>query len=104
MLINGDLEGVNAELENIKKQIGHTTQLSIPRVFFEGDTNGMSKENEKILRMSYRGKTEKIDGFVKMKWQGSSTLSFPKKNFTIKMFKEETCENKLKYNFTYSEE
>lgn len=71
----------------------------IPKVFFEGDTSGMTKDNEKILSFSYKSKTTNFDGYVKMKWQGSSSLSFPKKNFTIKMFSDESCETKMKKSF-----
>lgn len=119
ILINGDLEGINVELENINEQLDTITsrvssieqngvgatssvepsELDIPKVFFEGDINGMSKENEKTLRFAYKSKSKKIDGYVKMKWQGKSSLSYAKKNFTIKMFKEESCTNKDKHTF-----
>lgn len=84
---------------------GSTTVLiepnenDIPKVFFEGDINGMSKTNEKVLRFSYISKTKTISGYVKMKWQGTSSLTFPKKNFTIKMFTDESCETKDKHTF-----
>lgn len=71
----------------------------IPKVFFEGDIDGMSKTNEKILRFSYISRTKTISGYVKMKWQGTSSLRYPKKNFTIKMFTDETCETKDKHTF-----
>lgn len=71
----------------------------IPKVFFEGDIDGMSKTNEKILRFSYISRTKTISGYVKMKWQGTSSLGYPKKNFTIKMFTDETCETKDKHTF-----
>ena len=84
---------------------GSTTVLiepnenDIPKVFFEGNTDGMSKTNEKVLRFSYISKTKTISGYVKMKWQGTSSLTFPKKNFTIKMFTDESCETKDKHTF-----
>ena len=73
----------------------------IPKVFFSGDTTGMTKDVEKVLQFSYKSQTADFSGHVKMKWQGSSTLAFPKKNFTIKMFKDEACENKLKKAFKH---
>lgn len=71
----------------------------IPKVFFEGDIDGMSKTNEKVLRFSYISKTKNIDGYVKMKWQGTSSLGYPKKNFTIKMFTDSECTTKDKHTF-----
>lgn len=55
----------------------------------------MSKDNEKVLRFVYKSRTSDFGGYATMKWQGSSTLAFPKKNFTIKMFEDEACESKL---------
>lgn len=100
------------EIEQLKKDIenlpsGGGTVVSsiepmyddIPKVFFEGDITGMTKDNEKVLSFVYKSKTKQFDGYVKMKWQGSSSLDFPKKNFTIKMFSDESCETKLKKTF-----
>ena len=84
---------------------GSTTVLiepnenDIPKVFFEGDISGMSKNDEKVLRFSYISKTKTISGYVKMKWQGTSSIAYPKKNFTIKMFTDESCETKDKHTF-----
>lgn len=84
---------------------GSTTVLiepnenDIPKVFFEGDISGMSKNDEKVLRFSYISKTKTIRGYVKMKWQGTSSIAYPKKNFTIKMFTDESCETKDKHIF-----
>lgn len=74
-------------------------ESDIPKVFFEGDIDGMSKTNEKILRFSYISKTKTISGYVKMKWQGTSSISYPKKNFTIKMFTDSECTTKDKHTF-----
>lgn len=73
----------------------------IPKVFFSGDSTGMTKDVEKVLRFAYKSRTDEFGGYVKMKWQGSSTLAFPKKNFTIKMFDDEACESKLKKAFKH---
>lgn len=98
---------VNIENNNEDSDIGSTEQIAsvepvnndIPKVYFTGDISGMSKDNEKILKMSYRSKTKTLNCFVKMKWQGTSSLGYAKKNFTIKMFEDEECSSKLKYNF-----
>lgn len=58
----------------------------------------MSKENEKILSISYHSLTDSFDGYVKMKWQGTSSIYFDKKNFTIKMYEDESLETKKKVN------
>jgi hypothetical protein len=77
------------------------THDDIPKVFFSGDNSGMNKDNEKVLQFAYKSRTADFGGYVKMKWQGSSTLAFPKKNFTIKMFEDEACGTKLKKAFKH---
>lgn len=88
----------------------------IPRVFFWGDTSAMTKENDVILRFKYMGAEDyRIgatsetfgkreggvvhEGFAKVKWQGSSSLDYPKKNYTIKLYADEICETAMPIKF-----
>lgn len=48
-------------------------------VYFEGDTSAMSKDNAVTLKWLYR----KGNGTCKVKWQGSSSIGNPKKNYTV---------------------
>lgn len=52
----------------------------LPVLYLYGDTAGMNKDNEVVLSYMYDGK----NGELTCKWQGSSSLSYPKKNYTIK--------------------
>ena len=104
--VDASYDGSNPVEIKIPDSGGNVDQASIepadddiPKVFFSGDISGMSKDNEKVLQFAYKSKTAKFDGYVKMKWQGNSTIKFPKKNFTIKMFTDEPCESKLKKAF-----
>ncbi len=45
---------------------------------------------------SYRDGERLINGFMQIAWQGSSSRSFPKKNFKVKLFSDADCNNKLK--------
>ena len=56
------------------------TKYSIDILWLEGDTTGMTKENPVDLTWRYKDKT----GTASVKWQGSSSLWFAKKNYTIK--------------------
>ena len=49
----------------------------------QGDTTGMSKENAVNLDYVFRGRA----GTCSCKWQGSSSIAYPKKNYTIKFDK-----------------
>lgn len=68
----------------------------IPKVYFTGDTAGMSKTNTVDLRFEYRSKTATYSGTANVKWQGSSSLSYPEKNYTIKLYKDSAKTEKMK--------
>lgn len=51
----------------------------LPVLYLTGDTSGMSKENAVSLDYVYGERS----GTASVKWQGSSSLSYPKKNYTI---------------------
>lgn len=83
--------------------------VHIPRVCFYGETTGMSKDDAKIMSWHYYGAEDYINdptgqglresgvehtGYVKMKWQGTSSIKFPKKNFTIALYGDSACTTK----------
>lgn len=71
----------NEEVENIKSQLLFPyDSYNLPILYLSGNTSGISKDNAVTLNYVYRDKT----GTCTLKWQGSSSLSYPKKNYTIK--------------------
>lgn len=52
----------------------------LPMLYLTGDTTGMTKDNAVDLAYEYEGRT----GVASVKWQGSSSIDYPKKNFTVK--------------------
>ena len=76
----------------------------IPKVFLTGDAFGdmTADKNEVLMDMEYISKTERFKSAIKIKWQGSSSVSTPsflRKNFTVKLYVDETYESKLKKAF-----
>ncbi|MBQ6413957.1 MAG: CotH kinase family protein, partial [Ruminococcus sp.] len=71
----------------------------IPNVYLTGDMTGISKDNKVTLQMKYESGTETIDGYVSAKWQGNYALKFEKKNFAIKLYKDEALSKKKKVSF-----
>lgn len=57
-----------------------STVYGLPVLYLTGDTTGMSKDNAVSLDYVYGERT----GTASVKWQGSSSLRYPKKNYTIK--------------------
>ena len=56
------------------------TRYGLPVLALTGKIDGMTKDNAVTLSYAYGGKT----GTCSVKWQGSSSISWEKKNYTIK--------------------
>ncbi len=54
--------------------------LGVPTIEFNGDISSMSKDNAVTLSYKYGDRS----GTCTLKWQGSSSVIFPKKNYTVK--------------------
>lgn len=69
----------------------------IPKVFFCGALQ--QTKDEAVVPFRYISKTEDISGYAEIKAQGNSSMSYPKKNQTVKLFKDAECTEKLKVDF-----
>ena len=72
-------EALNA-VTSLKDSKWEPKDAALPILYLYGDTSKMDKDNEATLSYMYDGK----NGELTCKWQGSSSLAYPKKNFTIK--------------------
>lgn len=78
---------------NIEPQL-----MDMPRIYFSEGTLPTSK-TATVMKFDYYSKTNEYHGYVDIKCQGNSSMAYPKKNFTIKTFKEQGKVNKLKIDF-----
>lgn len=69
----------------------------IPIVFLSGELPATKTENTMGFR--YISKSKDVSGFVGIKCQGNSSMSYPKKNFTVKMFADADLSEKMKIDF-----
>lgn len=69
----------------------------IPKIFFGGALQ--QTKTEAVVPFRYISKTDDFSGYAEIKAQGNSSMSYPKKNQTVKMFKDEACASKMKVNF-----
>lgn len=84
----------------------------MPRLFFYGSVDAMSKDNSVSLEFVYRGAenyayTENESGvehrgFASVKWQGTSSQAYEKKNYTIKLYDDEALSSPLNIEFKSS--
>ena len=89
------------EIEKLK-QNGTVSNIEpdeddIPKVFF-GSALPQTK-NDTVTSFRYISKTEDISGYCKTKAQGDSSMNYPKKNQTVKLYKDADCTEKLKIDF-----
>lgn len=69
----------------------------IPKVFIDGVIP--TTKDEVQAEMTYISKTLKFHTYITIKCQGTSSMSYPKKNFTVKLFKDEARTEKFKIDF-----
>lgn len=82
----------------------------MPQMRFSGDVALMTKDNAVVLSFVYRGADNYINdpgdagkrengithrGYAKVKWQGSSSIAFPKKNYTVTLYSDAECTVKM---------
>ena len=68
--------------------------IKLPRLKLTGDIEGMTKKVSKVLAFEYYNAdatTANYTGYLTMKWQGSSSIAYEKKNYTITLYSDEGC-------------
>lgn len=77
----------------------------IPKLYFEGDISGMeSKSDERSIQFTYEDGQREINGFASIKIQGTSSIFYEKKNYTLKFYKDDMHEDKLKIDVGWGEQ
>ena len=80
-------------------------EQTLPKLYFYGDVDKITSKNEEIkIKIEYKDGDDSFDGYAKIKWQGSSSLNYEKKNYTIKFYKDNDLEEKLKVDFGWGKQ
>ena len=69
----------------------------VPKVFFTGTFP--TTKNSVTMEFEYVSLTKHFNGYVDIKCQGTSSMSYSKKNFTIKLYKDVNKTSTMKQNF-----
>ena len=85
----------NSDVESIIKY--EPLDNDIPKVFFNGVMP--TTKDDVLAEMTYISKTINFHSYITIKCQGTSSMKYPKKNFTIKLFSNAERTDKLKVNF-----
>lgn len=107
MALNDSLLKIKTYIDNAIAANGGTTtpvvpfvepaEDDIPTLYIDGTIP--TTKTAVNAQLHYVSKTLDFSCFLEIKCQGTSSLAYPKKNFTIKMFEDEAHETKLKKNF-----
>lgn len=104
--IVGAINEVNSQYKDIAEKIesgniGNNVEpqlMDMPRIYFSEGTLPTNK-TAIMMKFDYYSKTHEYHGWAEIKCQGNSSMSYPKKNFTIKLYKDKGKTEKLKIDF-----
>lgn len=69
----------------------------IPKLYLEGDISQMlTKDDERSISFRYLDDAQDISGYAEIKIQGTSSLVYDKKNYTLKFYEDDAHDSKLK--------
>lgn len=86
-------------IEDVPEEIVAKT---IPKVYFEGDiTNMETKTDVRQIKLIYESDDIYFEAYTEIKIQGTSSLAYEKKNYTINLYEDEEYENKKNVDIGY---
>lgn len=102
--VNASYDGSNPVEIKIPDSGGNADYVGVepaeddmPKVFITGVKP--TTKDDVLAEMEYVSKTDRFHAYLNIKCQGSSSMSYAKKNFTVKLYSDEARETKLKKSF-----
>lgn len=92
---------------SLDEQILSAEVNMMPIIYLEGDyLSATAAKNEVEMSFSYvePGDGLSFDGYATIKVQGATSVNYAKKNYTIKFYKDETFDKKLKVDLGWGKE
>ncbi len=100
LYISIDYKYKQIEYREVPKQ----QETTIPKIYLEGNLTMTTKEEIGNFKVKYVSDTVNLEKYATLKIQGSSSIWYEKKNYTIKFFDDEDCLNKYKVDFGWGRE
>lgn len=72
-----------------------SADVGMPIVSLDGSFDGMSKEDKVTVGFDYISDELTFSCTATLKWQGATSLAYPKKNFSIQLFEEDGSKKKV---------
>lgn len=70
---------------------------SLPTVYLDGDTSSMSGDTYVTMKFRYINRKQVVSGYASAKWQGDSSLAWPKKAYRIKTYYDKDLKQKMNF-------
>lgn len=87
-----------------QKEISESVS-ELDKLYIEGDISGMTKAlGEREIKVKYEGKNKIFEKYATIKVQGSSSVAYEKKNYTIKFYENDNYNAKFKVDLGWGEE
>lgn len=98
-------EETAAETTQAQEETLPQAATTIPGLYFEGDISGMKKKSDvRKISVQYSDENETVSAYATLKVQGTSSLKYDKKNYTIQFYQDEACEEKKLIDFGWGEQ
>lgn len=82
-----------------KDKFTYYKDTEMARLCMYGDLTGIGKKSEVPITVSFKGEGKQFENYALLKYQGHTSLVYDKKNFTLKLFKNEERTDKNKIVF-----
>ncbi len=77
----------------------------LPKLYLEGNISNMTtKKDERQISFKYVDNSNKYTGYANIKIQGTSSIAYAKKNYTIKLYEDKNLSQKLKLDLGWGEQ
>lgn len=86
------------KLNNIEQGVSNAEiGGGLPQLSLTGDTTNMTGDVKVPLQFNYQDGQQEVTGYVTAKWQGDSSMKYPKKNLSLKFYQDDKLSKKLKW-------
>ncbi len=91
---------VNSSNSQVVNATWHYDDTYCPKIYFTGNIEGMQEKSDvREIQISYVNDSQIINGYAELKVQGTSSLAYDKKNYTITFYKADDFDKKMKVDF-----
>lgn len=92
------------EVLSVSDKVLPPEEAGVPVLFFEGELDESTKEKPVNMTVKYQSNNLNFSAYCTMKVQGNTSTEYEKKNYNIKLYKDEAHSEKYKIDFGWGKE